>query len=171
MKDSGERQVFEGGAQRDTALGKMPFHLLGPLGFDLLAARTSDEKLSSLLASISGALVLNTAAYYKYSLQSALDLWGFERLCHWLELGSRKYEKFNWAKGMPFTRVVDSLGRHAYALVYDKKDEDHGAAMMCNLLFLAHYSEEIAAGRMDPRWNDMPNYEILGGRNQQEASL
>lgn len=80
------------------------------------------------------------------------------RLGEWLRLGAKKYAPRNWEKGMPFSRVVDSLERHVQAYKAGDCGEDHLAAIMCNAMFLAHYEEMIERGRLDCELNDMPDY-------------
>lgn len=77
----------------------------------------------------------------------------------WLTAGAMKYSPRNWERGMPFSRVVDSLERHVQAFKAGEVDEDHLAAVMCNASFLIHYQEMIRTGVLPAELDDMPRYE------------
>lgn len=163
MHDSGTRQQFEGGAQRDTAEGKPMMHLLSPHIY-MLATRTREIKITDLpqtrdtvMRAIRDYTLTRDEMCLYFALDMMVDAYGVAILVEWLRLGAEKYDKFNWAKGMPFTRVLDSLLRHCSKWFFD--DEDHPAAIMCNLMFLIHYVEEIKAERMHSKWDDLFKFE------------
>lgn len=60
-------------------------------------------------------------------------------------LGEIKYAKYNWAKGMPWSKCFDSLMRHMFKFWYNGEDYDpetnehHLDHAICNLLYLKHY--------------------------------
>jgi hypothetical protein len=64
-----------------------------------------------------------------------------------LEFGSGKYDPWNWAKGMSWSRLYASTKRHLEAWWWDKEDMDpetgihHLAHAVCGLTFLLHYAE------------------------------
>lgn len=95
LPDSGERQRFESGAQRDIQLGKGRFDLISP--FELV-----------------------------------------RRAIH-MELGALKYDAWNWAKGMPYSRFYDSMMRHATKWFLGDRSEDHLAAICFNAGALMHF--------------------------------
>lgn len=150
MKDSGKRQQFEGGAVRDTAEGKPPYSLLPPYVWQYLP---HGKWVTHFLLS-------RDVSYLDLLDIELLDTYGYDRLVRWLELGSKKYARFNWALGMGVSRCLDSLGRHLEALLKRKDDEDHAAAAMCNVSFIIHYLREIEAGRLDPKWNDLFDFNL-----------
>ncbi len=152
FKDSGERQQFEGGAQRDSATGKPQYHFFSPYLWPMLHPIWGRHIRSFLLTK---------DVRFLYDCERAMreDV-GLARLAEWLRLGALKYSEFNWAKGMTFTRVVDSLGRHFEKAWAGETDEDHGAAAYCNLMFLMHYVREIQEGRLDPKWDDLFNFNL-----------
>ena len=76
----------------------------------------------------------------------------------WLTAGALKYSARNWEKGMPFSRVTDSMFRHLLAWMEGRTDEDHLAAIITNATFLMHYQEMIKRGVLDASLNDMPDY-------------
>ena len=148
MKDSGERQVFEGGAMRDSAKGKPKMHFLSPHMWNFFGGEPVKQYLLTLdISHVENAL---------FELCEIPDL--ENRLCNWLEKGAEKYDEWNWAKGMPFSRVVDSLGRHMRKIVKGDEAEDHHAAKMCNMMFLIHYHLEVMAGRLSSDWLDLWNF-------------
>jgi hypothetical protein len=70
-----------------------------------------------------------------------------------LTFGAAKYEKYNWAKGMSWSRPFGALMRHAWAW-WGGQDKDpetglsHLAHCACNVLFLLHY-EKFKKGEDD----------------------
>ncbi len=168
LHDSGKREQFDGGAQRDTAEGKPKFSLLSPHAW-VAVHPTYGLYVRNILLNPS-----NTN-YLENLLLALLEHIGIARLCNWLELGAKKYSRFNWAKGMPLSRCIDSLGRHLDKAQRDVEDgEDHLAAAACNVMFLLHYCCEIQAGRMDAKWNDLdavPWRAILTGGLPPEPGL
>lgn len=150
MKDSGERQQFEGGAQRDSAAGKPQFSLLSPHVWEKLPFGRD----------IALFLLHRDVLYLESAFDGMLGMWGYTGLLEWLRQGSLKYSRFNWALGMNLSRVFDSLGRHLCAVERGDIDEDHGSACMCNMMFLIHYIKEMDAGRLDPKWNDLFDFNL-----------
>lgn len=90
-----------------------------------------------------------------YELISPIFL---RRLAIHLEKGAAKYEARNWEKGMPLGRTFQSLIRHAYQYIGGARDEDHLAAIACNIMFLIHYEEMIASGKLPKELNDLPDF-------------
>jgi Domain of unknown function (DUF5664) len=67
-----------------------------------------------------------------------------EEIAKVLTYGARKYDPYNWAKGMPWTRVYGAALRHlnAFARGEDTDPEtglSHVAHAACNLMFLLEY--------------------------------
>ncbi len=113
LDDSGGRQTFDSGAQRDNAESKG-----------------------------------------RPALIPALAL---RRLAILYEKGAKKYKDRNWEKGMPFSRVLDSLLRHVMAYEEGSELEDHLAAIAWNAFALMHYEEMIERGLLPETLNDLPN--------------
>lgn len=76
----------------------------------------------------------------------------------WLAKGAEKYGLRNYEKGMPISECIASLCRHIEDYKLGLTNEDHLAAIIVNAQFIAHYEEEIKAGRMNPAIDDMPKY-------------
>lgn len=151
LKSSGKEQQFENGAMRDTADNKPIMSLLSPYLWQSLGLE--GETIQAFLLS-------RNESHLVALMQKLLEEPdGYDRLCRWLKLGAARYSAFNWTKGMPLSRCVDSLGRHLLAMQQGKADEDHKAAFMCNLMFIIHYHKEIAAGRLDRKWYDLWDYQ------------
>ena len=63
------------------------------------------------------------------------------RIGQHLAKGEEHYGKENWVKGMPFCRIADSIIRHIYLWLAGDEEEDHLAAIGCNIMFLMHFEE------------------------------
>jgi len=144
IKDSGGRTSFESGAVRDSSEGKANMHWLPPFFWD---------RYSTVGKQIKRFLQDGDVCRICIALDLMIEEYGLKRLCDHLEAGASKYGAYNWAKGMPVSRCLDSLGRHLESLRSGEEDEDHAAAAMCNLMFIVHYVE-IGL-------NDMPAYDAL----------
>ncbi len=60
--------------------------------------------------------------------------------------GAEKYNEHNWTKGIPVSRCIASLMRHVFQFIKGDTDEDHGAAIIFNVMCIMHYEE---VGRTD----------------------
>lgn len=68
-----------------------------------------------------------------------------------LEMGEKKYHRWNWADGMPFSVVIGCIKRHLAAIeqgedLDPESGERHVGHIMCNMLFLEHYMNMIEMG-------------------------
>lgn len=97
IKDSGERESFEGGAVRDTDDGKPRFDLIPPL---------AERRVAMHYGS-----------------------------------GAKKYDEWNWSRGMPFSRFLASMKRHIAAFERGEEDEDHLAAVVFGANSIMHFQE------------------------------
>lgn len=82
----------------------------------------------------------------------------YMRLAQLYERGATKYGDWNWAKGMPFSRFLDSAERHLISYKAGLRDEDHLAAIVFNVFALMH--QEVLAPELDdlPRFIDRWGY-------------
>lgn len=53
--------------------------------------------------------------------------------------GAEKYSPYNWAKGMPTSRLLESAMRHLEQYRLGHEDEDHLGHCVFNLLGLMHF--------------------------------
>ena len=78
------------------------------------------------------------------------------RVAKHFEAGAVKYGDRNWEKGQPLSRFMDSALRHAFSYLEGKRDEDHLAAAIWNLLALADTEARITEGELPGKLNDLP---------------
>ena len=110
---------------------------------------------TTILASDTGARMESNDEKPRHNLISPLFL---TRLAKHLGFGARKYGDRNWENGMSFDRTIDSLMRHVNAYREGLRDEDHLAAVACNVMFLIHYEEMIRRGMLPVKLLDMKRY-------------
>jgi len=80
------------------------------------------------------------------------------RLGLWLDKGAQKYAPRNWEKGIPIERSLASLKRHVNAFQEGRKDEDHLAAIACNIMFIIHTEEMVERDMLPEELAFNPNY-------------
>jgi len=78
------------------------------------------------------------------------------RLAQLYERGAAKYEARNWEKGMPMSRMIDSMLRHAFQASAGDADEDHLAAVIFNAMGVMAYQERIKRGLLPAELDDLP---------------
>ena len=81
-----------------------------------------------------------------------------QRLGAWLQKGAARYSRRNWEKGIPVERSLASLKRHINAYQEGKTDEDHLAAVACNIMFIIHTEEMVKRGILPEELGYTPNY-------------
>jgi hypothetical protein len=69
-----------------------------------------------------------------------------ERLAKHYENGAKRYSDNNWCKGIPITRCLDSLLRHANKYKMGMTDEDHLSAIVFNAFAIIYYEEMVRQG-------------------------
>lgn len=69
--------------------------------------------------------------------------------------GAKAYGEDNYQKGIPFSRVADSLLRHIYSYLDGDSSEDHLAAVAWNAFALMFYEEQIIKGKLPSILNDL----------------
>jgi hypothetical protein len=69
-----------------------------------------------------------------------------DELAKVLDYGTRKYNAYNWSKGLKYTRVIAAILRHTYLYLKGETLDpetgiSHMAAVMCNAMFLLHFEK------------------------------
>jgi len=75
--------------------------------------------------------------------------------------GAKKYDSWNWSKGMPHSVFHASLMRHIFKVIDDATNEDHWSALFFNAAAILHFK---MVGRVDmdditPRLEEWGTYE------------
>lgn len=60
-----------------------------------------------------------------------------------LEFGAKKYDDWNWTKGLKYTEVCESLLRHVHSFMEGEDDDPeskltHVGHILCNAMFLSY---------------------------------
>lgn len=137
LKDSGERRVFESGAERDISEGKGRCDLLPLDSIALLFASKEIKRILSLIEKFKQSKDAD-------DLARAIEMFGLakevpiqtiilEVSLHY-EDGAKKYAPNNWMKGMPLHCYIDSGVRHLLKYCRGDKDEPHDRAFVWNML-------------------------------------
>jgi hypothetical protein len=99
----------------------------------------------------------------RYDLISPIAM---QYLANRLEYGADEHGDRNWEKGLPLSRIVDSMKRHIDQWVMGCEDEDHMGAFLCNAMFAVHTYDQICNGYLPAHLCDIPG---LQGRISTEA--
>lgn len=125
------------GSVRDTDEGKIKWHLipaelwLFPCDLD---SRIERGVYKFLCEGSREGDVVNKHALDGLVLELIAEFHEFRQaLANRYEGGAIKYAAFNWCKGQPVTRLLDSLGRHLAALYDEDESEDHEGAVLWNI--------------------------------------
>lgn len=73
-----------------------------------------------------------------------ISTYAMEEVAKVLDFGARKYDRYNWAKGMNYSRVLAAAKRHMAAWenridIDEEAGTNHLANAMVNLMFLLDY--------------------------------
>ena len=74
------------------------------------------------------------------------------------EKGAEVYEERNWEKGIPLSKILNSLERHLQAEKMGLTDEPHARALVWNALIYLATKLRIENGLLPAELNDMPVY-------------
>ena len=86
-----------------------------------------------------------------------LPVHAITRLAKHFQNGSLKYGDHNWRKGIPLSRYMDSMLRHAFKFSGGAKDEDHLAAIIWNACCLLETQELINRGLLPKELDNLPS--------------
>jgi len=75
-----------------------------------------------------------------------LPCYAIRRLAEHFEKGAQKYGEWNWSKGIPINRYLDSALRHIFKFMDGQNDEDHAIAAVWNLVALVETQYMISKG-------------------------
>lgn len=78
-----------------------------------------------------------------------------KRLADLYARGAAKYGLGNYQKGIPYSRVMASLLRHAYQYLEGDREEDHLAAVAWNAFAIMYYETQIAKGKLPSDLDDL----------------
>lgn len=78
-----------------------------------------------------------------------------KRLAILYQNGAVKYDAWNWSKGQPLSRYLDSATRHLYCFMAGDDSEDHLAAVAWNVFSYMHTEQWIGEGVLPPELDDM----------------
>jgi hypothetical protein len=177
-KDSGERQKFPTGAQRDIQAGKGRYDLFPWLVLPQVIAAYHDERLDwdgaypvAALADLVGAFastgdrgaLKELAAKLMVIIDGNSETAALKRLAGACERGAQKYGPRNWEKGIPLSRYLDSAFRHILQHEEGKTDEDHAGQALWNVLGLLQTEEMIRRGILPESLRDLPDYRGRSG--------
>lgn len=147
--DSGKRQIFETGAQRDTNekpdFSRIPLWLLNVLQFVFTHKWYRPNKKN------------NPIIGYEKISETRHDLipdLALNRLGGLYHRGALKYSDNNWKKGIPLARYFASALRHLLAWAFGDTSEDHLAAVAWNVFSIMWTEREIALGRLPKKYGN-----------------
>jgi len=88
-----------------------------------------------------------------------------------LEFGAKKYDDWNWTKGLKYTEVCESLLRHVHAFMQGENNDPeskltHVGHILCNAMFLSYMF--LFKKVMDDRFKDKNIEEIVDYRSKEE---
>jgi hypothetical protein len=83
--------------------------------------------------------------------------------------GAKKYNEWNWAMGMEFSRFYASMFRHLQQFAAGDTDEDHLAAICFNALSIMHF-QDIEADELDDMQSRIPEPEMRSDYAEEELT-
>jgi len=85
---------------------------------------------------------------------SLVDFESFEDMVRVLEIGAKKYSDNNWKKGFPLSEVMESLLRHAFAIMKgEMNDLESGLSHIAHIQSNAMFAAYIVKNK--PEFNDL----------------
>ena len=161
IKDSGSRTEFETGAVRDIQEGKGRCDLL-PL--DVIAKYLDSDRVLMHIECFrtSGDISQLYGALDSFCRGACWDDWTMVlEVSKHFEEGAQKYGEWNWQKGIPVKRYIDSAIRHYLKWCKGDVDEPHDRAFVWNIVCC------IWTCGHKPELNDYTEGVKDGNKNQQ----
>lgn len=98
------------------------------------------KKSNKLLEGLTGFMKSSTEGKVLWNLLPTESL---KRIAVRLTHGAEQYGAENWKKGIDdpeaIQKIKDALHRHTMQYINNEKDEDHLAAIGCNIMFLMYF--------------------------------
>ncbi len=104
----------------------------------------------------SGAVRSSDAESLRYDLITPIGLAAVAAAC---AEGARKYDDFNWEKGMPANDLLNHALRHIYMFLSGNRDEDHLGHAAWNVMGAIHSLEvwpELNEGKLRTGYCEAP---------------
>ncbi len=73
--------------------------------------------------------------------------------------GADHYGDNNWQKGMPFSRILDSMERHYYQFKSGCRQEDHLASLVFGAFALMYYEDKLSTYELPSTLDDLDGHE------------
>ncbi len=73
--------------------------------------------------------------------------------------GADHYGDDNWKKGMPFSRILDSMERHYYQFKSGCRQEDHLASLVFGAFALMYYEDKLGTYELPSTLDDLDGHE------------
>jgi len=119
-------------------------------------AGESDPEGAAMVTSLEALAAFQEGkSYASVILQPIWPSW-FDAACDVFEYGTKKYKKYNWMKGMPWSVPMACAIRHMKSILIDGEEFDKESGLLhighytCNVIMLAQYSGTYRRG------NDFP---------------
>lgn len=92
---------------------------------DAIRRQEGDDELLTSTKHYSGLHVISPKTYL--------------RIANHYSGGAKKYDPWNWSKGMPLSVFHASLMRHIFKIIINETDEDHLSAIFFNVAAILHF--------------------------------
>lgn len=89
-------------------------------------------------------------------LPSSIPPSAIRSLAERYEAGAKLYDRENWLKGIPLSRLYDAILRHSMAAHEGDTSEDHLGAILWNTAAWIEIEKRIADGRLPGSLDDLP---------------
>lgn len=163
--DSGARTEYSTGAVRDIKDGKGRFDMVPLKVFKHLPF--SNRHTGEMLDDIHRFMVTEDVSYLYRCIENFVIYFypcpetAYLQLAMHFENGARKYDAWNWAKGIPLHSFLDSAIRHLMKYSRGDTDEDHDRAFIWNIVCLIYTKGEIDNKRLPQELNDLRYYKDI----------